>query len=103
MNARNLVSTLFLGVGLLGFLSGCSAVSEADRALAHEIMAQSGSNCIHIEGGMVMGTIPGLGATTGGGWRGSLTAAHSEADAPLTCGPTGAAVTPTHAPTVSPK
>lgn len=72
--------------------AGCGAVTQADRDLAHELMAQSGSNCIHIQGsgGMGAGT-PGV-PVMGGYGQGSLSAAHSEGDKPVRCDATGAMV-----------
>jgi hypothetical protein len=81
MRARNLFTIVYLAGGL----AGCGAVTEADRMLARELMAQSGSNCIHISGGSVMGVLPMAGGVTGGGYRGSLSAAHSESDTSLEC------------------
>lgn len=98
MNARRVLTIGYLVCGLLGGAVGCGAVSEADRALARELMAQSGSNCIHIEGGTAMAMIPMAGGVTGGGWRGAISAAHSESDKALYCGPlsasTGGAASP---------
>jgi hypothetical protein len=69
----------------LTLLCGC-AISDADRALAREILAQSGNNCVHIEGGYAAGVLPMLGGTTAGGYKGSLSAAHSEdGKSSLTC------------------
>lgn len=82
------------GVGIaLGLgLSGCAGVTQADRDLAREILAQSGSNCIHIQGsgGVGVGT-PGV-PLAGGYGQGSLSAAHSEGGKNLECGSTGAKV-----------
>lgn len=92
MRVRSFRTTVYLVCGLFGLIAGCGSVTEADRALARELMAQSGSNCIHIEGGSAMGVIPMAGGITGGGYRGAISAAHSENDQALSCGPLTAQV-----------
>lgn len=79
---------------LAGLLGGCSALSQADVDLAKALMAQSGSNCVYIEGHYGAGAlvapapvVPALGMAGG-----ALSAAHSEGDKSLTCGPLGAEV-----------
>jgi hypothetical protein len=76
-------------------LTGCGAVTKEQVDLAREIMAQSGSNCVFIQGsgGAGAGALP-PGIPMGGGYgQGSLAAAHSEGDHDLTCGATGSSVT----------
>jgi len=69
-------------------------ITQADRDFAHEIMAQSGSNCIHIQGSGGAGTLPMAGAAVGGYGQGSLSAAHNEEGKPVACNSTGAEVKP---------
>jgi hypothetical protein len=80
---RELVVSAF--IFSLTLLCGC-AINDADRALAREILAQSGNNCVHIEGGSAAAILPMLGGVSGGGYRGALSAAHSEdGQSSLTC------------------
>ncbi len=92
MNAKRF--TLALISLAMVVISGCSVVTEADRALAREVLAQSGSNCIHIQGSGGAGTMPMAGAVVGGYGQGSLSAAHNEEGKPVSCNATGAEVKP---------
>ena len=79
------------------FLTGCGfAVTQADRDLAHELMAQSGSNCIYIEGGGGGATlvVPLPVVPAGAYGQGALAAAHSEQGHALECSGSGAKVLP---------
>ena len=78
---------------ILLVISGCGAITQADRDLAHELMAQSGSNCVHIQGsGGAGGMMPGV-PMMGGYGQGSLSAAHSEDGKAVQCDATGAKTT----------
>jgi len=79
---------------LMVVISGCGMVTQADRDFAHEVLAQSGNNCVHIQGSGGAGTVPMVGAVVGGYGQGSLTAAHSESSQPLSCNANGAEVKP---------
>lgn len=82
MARATMVLLLCASLGLVG----CSGLTQADRDFAKEVLGQSGANCIHFDGGSVAATIPMLGAVTGGGYRGSFSAAHSEdSHAKLSC------------------